>query len=192
MEKILPTYRKNLYKGFVGVDELGFHYPDRNTDIRRIVVTRPEAIAVLIYNRSSQKIVLIRQFRAPVFLKDSSGYVYEIPAGITEPGEDIVETLQRETLEETGYQIRNSELLITFFPSVGILDERIYLFLTIVEDSDKINAGGGLDSEKEYLDVLEFSPEEAFTLLETGQIIDGKTLIGIFYLKKLLEERSLS
>ena len=75
MDKIKLTTRKNLFKKFVGVDELRFDLPDRNEKICRYVVTRPDATAIVIYNKSNRSVVLIKQFRAPVFTKEEVIYV---------------------------------------------------------------------------------------------------------------------
>jgi ADP-ribose pyrophosphatase len=190
MEEFKLRSHKNLYTGFVGVDEYHFEIPSQNVTARRIVIKRPDAVAIILINKETKKVVLIKQFRAPVFAKDGgNGYVYEIPAGVMEADEDPAETIIRETMEETGYRLGKPELLLSFYPTVGILDEKIHLFYGIVASNDKIEAGGGLDTEKEFIDIIEMSFSEALTLLESGQIIDGKTMIGLFYLKKLLEEK---
>jgi GDP-mannose pyrophosphatase NudK len=191
MEEIKPEYHKNLYKGFIDFDEYGFSYPKKNTTIRRFVVTRPDAVAILLYNKTNHKVILVKQFRAPVFVKENDGNVLEVPAGIMEKGENILETLVRETLEETGYRLNNPQFLSVFYPSVGVMNERIHLYLGVVEDSDKVEKGGGLDSEKEYLEVIEMSPEELFQLIDEGKIKDGKTMVAVFYLKKILDEKKL-
>jgi len=187
MEEFKLLSHKILYKGFVGIDEYDFEIPSQNLTARRIVIKRPDAVAILLINKDTEKVVLIKQFRAPVFAKEGGkGYVYEIPAGVIETNEDPEGTIIRETLEETGYRLEKPEFLLTFYPTVGILDERIHLYYGIVTNKDKIEDGGGLETEKEFIDIIELPFSEALSLLETGKIIDGKTLIGLFYLKKLI------
>ena len=186
MQKVKLISSKTLFKKFVGVDELHFELREQKTDIRRFVVTRPDASAILIFNKSSNKIVLIRQFRAPIFTKNNDGFVWEVPAGIIEKNESAEQTIIRETLEETGYKISSPKHLSTFFPSCGLLNEEIHLFYAEVEDKDKIQSGGGLDSEDEYLEVVEFPVEKVFEMLEKGEFIDGKTMLSIFYFKNYL------
>ena len=50
-----------------------------------------------VYGENKDRIVLIRQFRYPI-----GGYVYELPAGLVEPGEDLLQSGMREMYEETG------------------------------------------------------------------------------------------
>jgi GDP-mannose pyrophosphatase NudK len=190
MEEFIPLSHKILYKGFVGVDEYVFEIPSQNITARRTVIKRPDAVAILLINKTTDKVVLIKQFRAPVFAKEGgNGYVFEIPAGVMEIDENPDETIIRETLEETGYKLIKPEFLLTFYPTVGILDERIHLFYGLVTTNDKIEEGGGLDTEKEFIDIIELPFSEAFSLLDNGEIIDGKTIIGLYYLKKLIEKK---
>ena len=190
MEEFKLRSNKNLFKGFVTVDEYDFEIASQNLYAKRTVIKRPDAVAILLINKTSEKLILIKQFRAPVFAKEGGqGYVWEIPAGVMETDEDPQETIIRETLEETGYRLANPELLLTFYPTVGILDERIYLYYGIVTNNDKIEKGGGLDTEKEFIDIFELPFAEALSMLDTGEIVDGKTIIGLFYLKKLIDSK---
>jgi nudix-type nucleoside diphosphatase (YffH/AdpP family) len=192
MEEFKQLSHKILYKGFVGVEEYVFEIPSQHQTARRIIVKRPDAVAILLINKSSNTVILIKQFRAPVYAKEGGdGYVYEIPAGVMEAGENPEETIIRETLEETGYKSQKPELLLTFYPTVGILDEKIHLYSGIVTEEDKIEDGGGLDTEKEFIDIIELPYSEALSMVDNGEIVDGKTIIGLFYLKKLIENGSI-
>ena len=71
-----------------------------------------------VYGEKKDKVVLIRQFRYPV-----DGYVYEFPAGLVEPGEDMLEGGIREMLEETGLDFRPVYVTHPHFMSVGMTDE---------------------------------------------------------------------
>lgn len=191
MEEFIPRSHKILYKGFVAVEEYEFEIPSQNLSAKRTIIKRPDAVAILLINKTTNKVILINQFRAPVFAKEGQGYVWEIPAGVMEAGEDPNETIIRETLEETGYRLAKPELLLSFYPTVGILDERIHLYYGIVYGYDKIEKGGGLDTEKEFIDIIELSFAEAFSMLDKGEIVDGKTIIGLFYLRKLIEQQKI-
>jgi nudix-type nucleoside diphosphatase (YffH/AdpP family) len=190
MTKMKFTSRKNLFQGFVGVDELKFSLPEKNQAITRTVVTRPDATAILLYNKTSHKVVLIKQFRAPVYTKDNDGVILEVPAGVIEQGESPQETIIRETLEEVGYRITNPQLLTSFYPTTGLLNEIIHLYFSVVEDKDKVGEGGGVEAEAEYLEVTEIEVDKALELLDKGQLIDAKTIIAILYLKNWLSKNS--
>jgi nudix-type nucleoside diphosphatase (YffH/AdpP family) len=185
MYKIREESKKNLFSNFVGVDEYHFFLEEQQTKLRRFVVTRPDAAAILLYNKDTNSLVLIKQFRAPVYSKAENGFILEIPAGVLEAGESPDDTMTRETLEETGYSIEKPALVYTFFPSPGMLNEKMHLFYAEVGKKDKVEAGGGLDSEKEFLEVVEIPVDECLEMLQRGQIVDAKTMLAImhFHLK---------
>ena len=71
-----------------------------------------------VYGQQKDKVVLIRQFRYPI-----NGYVYEFPAGLVEPGEDMLEAGIREMYEETGLQFTPVQTARPFFTTIGMTDE---------------------------------------------------------------------
>lgn len=74
-----------------------------------------------VYGENKDKVVLIRQYRYPI-----GGYVYELPAGLVEPGEDLLTSGTREMFEETGLSFTPKEagpLSKPFFMTVGMTDE---------------------------------------------------------------------
>lgn len=73
---------------------------------------------VIIYSTFQDKLVLVRQYRYPV-----GGYVYEFPAGLVEPGEDISQAACREIYEETGLTLTVKSTLPPYFTTVGMTDE---------------------------------------------------------------------
>ena len=83
---------------------------------------RPDGVIIYgVYGEQRDKLVLIRQYRYPV-----DGYVYEFPAGLVEPGEDMVKAGIREMFEETGLTFvpaEGSSFSRPFFTTVGMTDE---------------------------------------------------------------------
>ena len=74
-----------------------------------------------VYGEEKDKVVLIRQFRSPI-----NGYVYEFPAGLVEPGEDMLDAGVREMQEETGLEFRPVDAGAysrPFFTTIGMTDE---------------------------------------------------------------------
>jgi hypothetical protein len=47
----------------------------------------------------------------------------------------------------------------------------------------KLHEGGGLDEEEEDIEVLEYDFDEAYRMIETGEMRDGKTIMLLQYLK---------
>ena len=80
---------------------------------------RPDGVILCgVYGEEKDRLVLIRQYRYPI-----DGYVYEFPAGLVEPGEDMVEAGVREMLEETGLVFSPVCSTQPFFMTVGMTDE---------------------------------------------------------------------
>ena len=80
---------------------------------------RPDGVILYgVYGPEKDKVVLIRQYRYPI-----AGYVYEFPAGLVEPGEDLLTSGVREMFEETGLTFHAIGSTDPFFMSVGMTDE---------------------------------------------------------------------
>ena len=71
-----------------------------------------------VYGEQKDKVVLVRQFRYPL-----NDYVYEFPAGLVEPGEDMLDAGIREMYEETGLQFTPVKTARPFFTTIGMTDE---------------------------------------------------------------------
>ena len=74
-----------------------------------------------VYGENRDQIVLIRQYRYPL-----GDYIYEFPAGLVEPGEDVREAGIREMFEETGLRFiprEGGDFARPFFTTVGMTDE---------------------------------------------------------------------
>ena len=85
---------------------------------------RPDGVVIYpVYRRDPEKLVVIRQFRYPV-----NAYMYEVPAGLIDAGEDPIEAAVREMKEETGLDFEafreyDPSLLRPFVQSQGMSDE---------------------------------------------------------------------
>lgn len=120
-------------------------------------------------------VVLIRQYRHSV-----GGYIWEIPAGTLNPGEDPEACAARELIEETGYAAGAWRRLGEITPVPGYSDERIHLFLA----TDLTPAAQNLDAD-EVLAVHEFPLERAAEMIASGEIQDAKTICGLLRVRCL-------
>jgi nudix-type nucleoside diphosphatase (YffH/AdpP family) len=138
----------------------------------------------VLFNRKKKTLILIEQFRYPVYRaqKKKNGWICELAAGVVEKGETPEDVVAREVMEEVGYQIKNIKPLICIYPSPGAISERIYIYYA--EVVKQVNQGGGLLSEHEDIRVLELPVKKVYKMLQQGQIVDAKTLIGLLYAKK--------
>ena len=155
-----------LYRGYiVNVRQDRVRLPDGKTAFRE-VVEHPGAVAVLALDENDCA-VLVRQYRQPV-----GSLLLEAPAGKLEPGEEPLSCAKRELAEETGLCGERWQEAGWVYPSPGFCNEKIHLFITRGLSSTVAAADG-----EEHIEVLRFPLAEAMRLVESGEIIDAKTVL---------------
>lgn len=144
---------------------------------------RGNGAAILLYDKSTGKVILTRQFRLPTYINgNASGMMIEACAGLLD-NDNPKECIKRETEEETGYKISHVEKIFEAFMSPGSVTEILHFFIGEYSKEMKINDGGGLDDEGEDIEVLELFFEEALKMIDTGEIKDAKTIMLLQYLR---------
>jgi nudix-type nucleoside diphosphatase (YffH/AdpP family) len=141
---------------------------------------RGNGVAILLYNRARQTVILTRQFRYPAFVNDHAEMLIEVCAGLLDK-RDPAEAIRRETEEETGYRIGEPRKVLEIFMSPGSVTEKLYFFVAEYEADQRVNEGGGLHEDGEDIGVLEVRLDEAMQMIERGAIMDGKTIILLQY-----------
>jgi ADP-ribose pyrophosphatase len=117
------------------------------------------------------QLLLIRQYRYA-----AEGYLYEIPAGRLDPGEDPRDCALRELQEETGCTAGSVEHMYTMYTTPGFTDEKIHIFMAA-----GLTRGEAAHEADEFLDVESVSLTRALEMVRSGEIKDGKTAVGILY-----------
>lgn len=148
---------------------------------KREIIKHPGAVAIIAVTDEG-KIVMVEQYR-----KALERSIIEIPAGKLEPGEEPLRTAERELEEETGYECREMEHLISFYTSPGFADELVHVF--VAHQLAKKEDAAGLD-EDEFVELLELTLAEVEQYLQEGKIRDAKTAYAVQYLqlKQALQE----
>ncbi|WP_291641225.1 NUDIX hydrolase [Clostridium sp.] len=150
--KDLTTLRNNYFNG-----------ADENID----------AVIVVATHMDEDKIVVIKQFRIPL-----NDYVYEIPAGLIDPGEDLETTAKRELKEETGLDLIEIDYNKTkpkVYVSTGMTDESVALVYCTC--SGKISKEYLEDDED--IEIMLLSRPEAMNLINSNEKIDIKAFLAI-------------
>ena len=135
-----------------------------------------DGAAVLPFDRVRGLVLLIRQFRWPVFERGLREMLVEAVAGKLD-GDDPATCVVREAMEEAGVAITHVRLVTHCFTSPGAVTEKLSLFLADYDSSAPREEGGGHAHEGEDIEVLELSLDDAFAMIATGAIIDAKTII---------------
>ena len=152
-------------------------YPSGNRGVREIADHPGGAVAVPMFENGD--LLLIHHFRYPVKQR-----LFELPAGKLDPGEDPRLWAARELEEETGYLAGSMKELTTIYTTPGFCNERLHLFLA--SDLKKSPTGQKLEEGEIGLTLHRTPFREALRMIETGEIVDAKTICGIILAEKVL------
>ncbi|SFM99180.1 nudix-type nucleoside diphosphatase, YffH/AdpP family [Chryseobacterium oleae] len=144
---------------------------------------RGNGAVILLYNKTSGTVILTRQFRLPTFINgNTTGMLIEACAGLLD-NDNPEECIKRETEEETGYKISKVEKVFEAYMSPGSVTEILHFFIAEYSSEMKITDGGGLEEEGENIEVLELSFDDALSMIDSGEIMDAKTIMLLQYLR---------
>jgi len=163
--------------------------------IQRINFERGESVGILLYDPKRDAVVLVRQFRYPVYAglseedrRDSAwkAWLLEIVAGVKEPDLEVAHVANKELLEEAGYETEGEvHRIATIYPSPGGTSEKITVFLGLADSQRPVSAGGGLAAEGEDTQVVVLPFAEALAAVDRGEIQDAKTVVALQYLARI-------
>ncbi|MDE2981856.1 MAG: NUDIX hydrolase [Gemmatimonadota bacterium] len=117
------------------------------------------------------EILLVRQYRYA-----AGGDIYEVPAGIIEPGETWEECAERELEEEAGVCAGRLVKLTTIHTTPGFTNEEIHLYAAF-----DLVPGRARADDDEFLEVVRLPLSRILEMVRAGEITDGKTLVTILY-----------
>ena len=140
----------------------------------REVVLHPGAVVILPW-LEGERVCLLRNYRPSV-----GETLIELPAGTLEPPEPPEAAAVRELQEETGYRAGQWHKLAEFYPSPGVMNERMFLFL-----AGQLTPGASRPQPDEQLETLVVPYRQALDWVLDGTIRDAKTLVGLLLWEKL-------
>jgi len=159
---------------FLKVQRDTIRLPNGNTS-KREYIKHPGAVVVLpVFDDGS--ILVERQFRYP--LQD---VFIEYPAGKIDPNEDPLECAKRELQEETGYTAKDWHFLCTIHNAIAYSDEHLDIFL-----ARGLTPGESKLDEGEFLETFKTTVPEMLNWIREGKVTDVKTVIGTFWLERIL------
>lgn len=164
-----------LYEGKIfklDLDKIRF---PNGTEGEMAVVRHPGASAILPFlsapGGDDPDILLLRQYRYA-----GGGYLYEIPAGRLDPGETPLDCARRELREETGCTAESVVEMCAPLMTPGFADERIHIFL-----ASGLTRGDTAYEADEFAEVHVVKLSRALTMIESGEIVDAKSMIGLLF-----------
>ena len=139
------------------------------------MIRHPGASAVVPFlaepSSDDPHVLLLRQYRYA-----AGGYLYEVPAGRLELGEDPAVCAARELKEETGCAAASLTPLTTVFTTPGFTDERIHIYL-----ATGLTRGDAAPERDEFIELVTLRLADALQMIERGEINDAKTALGLLY-----------
>jgi ADP-ribose pyrophosphatase len=150
----------------------------------RDVIRHHGSVVILAMDSAKNKrdpwIVMERQYRHA-----ANQFLWELPAGKLDPGEDALAGAQRELAEETGYSARKWKPLVEYYASPGFLGESMKVFV-----AEGLVAGDAHPEDDEEIDFRLVKLSEVVRMIDKGAILDGKTLTTVLlYLRKTAGKR---
>jgi ADP-ribose pyrophosphatase len=149
----------------------------------RDVIRHNGSVVILALDKSKSKkdpwIVMERQYRHA-----ARQYLWELPAGKLDAGEDALAGAQRELEEETGYRAKKWKPLVEYYGSPGFLGESMKVF-----QSEGLMAGDAHPEDDEEIEFRLVKLSEVVKMIEKGAIKDGKTLCSVLLYARKLEKK---
>lgn len=155
----------------------------KGTESTREVVRHNGSVVILAVDSSKSKkdpwVVIERQYRHA-----AGRYLWELPAGKLDPGEEPLTGAQRELEEETGYRAKKWKLMLDYWASPGFLGESMKLFL-----AEGLIAGEAHPEEDEKIEFRLVKLSDLLKKIAKGEIQDGKTLVGAMLYARNLKKK---
>lgn len=146
-------------------------------EIKRAIIHHGGS-AVMMPVDEKKRILLVRQYRLP-----AKQYLWELPAGRIDEGENALQAAKRELIEETGYRAKKWSKLGEFYASPGFLAEKMTIYL-----ASGLTAGEKKPMEDERIEARWFKWREIDKAIEAGEILDAKTQIGFLKWKRYVKK----
>jgi len=152
-------------------------YRSGNEAVKEIIEHPGGGVVLAVFENND--ILLVKQYRYPI-----GGDVIELPAGKLDNNEDPQHCAERELREETGYVAQRWTKLTTIMTTPGFCNERLHIYMA--QGLSPSPQGQSLEEGEQSIKLLRVPLVEAVAMVERGEIVDGKSIAGIFFGQRLL------
>lgn len=168
-----------VYKGSIFSVQIEKYHYEKNQQQTKVNIIHPGAAMILPITSKGQ-VLFVRQWRSPI-----QKITLEFPSGVIDPGEDPIDTAQRELQEEACYKAGKLSLIRKVYTAPGFCSEVVYLFL-----AQELSYSPLPRDLFEEIDVVALSYPEIEERISQEEIVDVKTLYGVLLYKETLEKLS--
>jgi ADP-ribose pyrophosphatase len=185
-KQIKIAQQDTVYKGFFQIDQIFLQHSlyagGMSQPIRRELLLRPDAVAVLPYDPYLDQVVLIEQFRIGAHVQSMGSWILEIIAGMVEVGERPEVVARREAMEEAGCTLQQIIPIYQFLSAPGATNECVHLYCAQV-DAAQVGGVHGVTEEGEDILVRVQGFEQALSSLDKGLINSAIPIIALQWLQ---------
>jgi UDP-sugar diphosphatase len=146
-----------------------------------------DSVSVLLYHEEKDAFLLVKQFRAPVYLNNKNHLcTYELCAGIIDKEASLEQITKEEIEEECGYEVplESIEKITSFYTNVGVSGGAQSLFYARINESMKVHSGGGINDEEIDLMYLPLDEIDEFIFDESKAKTPGLMFSFYWFMKK--------
>jgi len=173
--------QQTLADGFRRYQRSYFTLAGEDAPRRADLLRAGPAVGILPIDLARGEVVLLRQFRLAAHLADGKGHLIELAAGHVEAGEAPIEAARRECVEEIGVAPDPLIELLSYFPTPGTSDERVTLFLGVI-DALGVPERAGLAEEREDIRPMRCSIDAVLAALADGAVANGLLVTALQWL----------
>lgn len=151
-----------------------------------------DSVAILLFHKTKNAFLLVKQFRAPVFLNDKSKLcTYELCAGLVDKDKSLEQIVKEEVDEECGYNVplEKIEKITSFYTNVGVSGGAQNLYYAQIDESMKIHEGGGIHDEEIELMYLPLGEYKEFMYDESKAKTPGLLFSFLWFMENKLDEK---
>ena len=186
MNNIIKNFKTNELKNTKFVHPVSITYNLNGNEKSWEAVKSFDSVAVLLYDEKKDAFLLVKQFRAPVYLNDKNHLcTYELCAGIVDKNISLKQIVKEEIDEECGYDVsvNSIEKITSFYTNVGVSGGCQSLYFANIDDSMKIHNGGGINDEEIDLIFLPVSKIDEFIFDESKAKTPGLMFSFYWFMK---------
>jgi UDP-sugar diphosphatase len=186
MNNKIENFKTDILSDTKFVHPVKITYKQNGVDKQWEAVKSFDSVAILLYHEEKNAFLLVKQFRPPVYLNDTSKLcTYELCAGIVDKNKPLKVIAKEEIDEECGYDIPLEEIekITSFYTNVGVSGGCQSLYFANINESMKVHDGGGIHDEEIDLMFLSVDDFEEFMYDESKAKTPGLMFAYMWFMK---------